>query len=540
MTDSNQPFHAGELEAQRRAGAGDVASWASGFIRDYLPEQHRKFHTSLPFLVVAAADPQGRPWVTLLEGPEGFVRSPDAKTLEIATQLNGGDPLAQSFADGAEIGVLGIELATRRRNRLSGRLRPKAGGLTLDVRQTFGNCPQYISEREWRHAAPAQDIDAQWSDELTLSQTARIRKADTFFIGTGYEAGDQRPSSGFDASHRGGPAGFVEVVDDRHLRIPDYPGNNFFNTIGNLLKDPRVGLLFIDFDTGGLLHITGRAEIEWEAGNADAQRMIHVTIDRIVDRPGASSLRWTAENSSLRPLAITDKIEETADITSFYLAATDGAPLDGFEAGQHLPIELQVPGQAGSTKRTYSLSGAPGDKHYRLSIKREPKGIASRFMHDVLQPGNVINARRPSGDFVIPCSQCPLILVSAGVGITPMLSMLHAVTTEKHNRSVWFVHVAKNEKTHAHQDEVDRLLRSQRNCNLLTFYSQSENGDIENQSFVRKGRVSAQALLDLDAGPDAHYMLCGPANFLSDIRTGLETSNVPSAQIHFETFGPAG
>ena len=144
------PFHAGELEAQTRAGVGNVAKWAGGFIRDFMPAQHRNFYTSLPFLVMSGSDLEGRTWITLVDGEEGFIQSPDVRSLTLNTKIDDQDPLAQSFSAGADVGVIGIEMATRRRNRFSGHVKKSDTGYSIDIRQTFGNCPQYIHEREWR------------------------------------------------------------------------------------------------------------------------------------------------------------------------------------------------------------------------------------------------------------------------------------------------------------------------------------------------------------------------------------------------------
>lgn len=266
--DLNQPFHAGELTAQARAGVGDVAAWAGGFIRDYLPQEHQAFHTSLPFLLVSGADATGQTWITLVEGPEGFARVPHPRLIELDTDIDPTDPLADAFQTGTQIGVLGIELASRRRNRFSGMMRAKDGNYSIDIEQTFGNCPQYIHERSWTRVTRTTTVQAQRTDALSDAQIALIGVADTMFIGSGHQGETGAASNGYDASHRGGAPGFVHVVDGTHLQIPDYVGNNFFNTIGNLVSNPRIGLLFVDFKTGGLLHVTGRADIDWAAQNA--------------------------------------------------------------------------------------------------------------------------------------------------------------------------------------------------------------------------------------------------------------------------------
>lgn len=543
LTEATNPFHAGEREAQARAGVGDVASWAAGFVRDHLPEQHRAFHTALPFLVLAGADEHGRVWTTLIEGADGFVRSPDPRRIALHATLQAADPLAAACAAGAEVGALGIDLATRRRNRFSGYLRPAGAGYLIDVRQTFGNCPQYIVERAWTRHAAGTPPPARLTDALSDRQRALVGAADTLFIGSGYLRPGGGAANGFDASHRGGAPGFVRVIDGTHLQIPDYPGNNYFNTIGNLVADPRVGLLFVDFETGGLLHVAGRATIDWQPRDGhdrQARRTINVAIDAVLDRPGAMALRWFRPAASARPLRLVRREVESASITSFHFAPVDGRPLAPFEAGQHLPVELRIPGQANPVGRTYSLSGSPAENGaYRLSVKREPLGLASRYLHDTLREGDLIEARAPAGDFVMPRDAAPLVLVSAGVGLTPMVAMLHAASAQ--GRRVWFVHGARNGRDHALRAEVERLVAQGRGAlRRRYFYSQPDSQEQAGRDFDRAGRITAADLLDLDAGDDAHYLLCGPSRFVADIRNGLDAAGVAAARIHVETFGPGG
>lgn len=546
---AENPFHDGELEAQSLAGMHDVAEWAGGFIRNHLPEQHREFHTSLPFLVIAGADNKGRTWVTIIDGEDGFIQSPNKYSILLDTQIDEQDPLKANFHDGIDIGVIGIELASRRRNRFSGYVQKVDDGYAIKIRQTFGNCPQYINERAWMRVEGNSPAQAKNSSVLSQSQRSIIEQADTMFIGSGnigpqQQSADDSPSRGYDASHRGGAAGFVKVMSAKQLQIPDYAGNNFFNTIGNLLVDSRIGLVFVDFETGSLLHISGRATIDWnpkDSHDSNALRMINVDIESIVERPKAVSLRWTKQDYLSRQYIITRREKEANDITSFYLTPSDDRELRPFEAGQHLPIEVQIPGQIGMSKRSYSLSGSANQKdYYRLSIKREYSGLVSNFFHDEIYEGAIIQASNPSGDFIIPCSQCPLVLVSAGVGITPLLSMLHAVLSEATPRPIWFVHGTRNGTEHAFRQEVEALMVHYPNAKSLIFYSQPNDEDVAAIDYDREGRITAKDLYELNAGSDAHYMLCGPSRFLTDIKFGLEASGVVADNIHFETFGPTG
>lgn len=257
-------FHAGERAVQARTGVAErMAQVGPRVFRDFMPDQHRELFEKLPFMLLGARDAQERPWATLLAGPPGFVRTPDAKTLRLAARLPEWDPLFAALSPGKAVGLLGIELATRRRNRANGLVSAHAPGeLVVDLLQSFGNCPKYINEREprWAGAAAAPAVE-RFGAELPEQASARVRAADTFFIATASPVGVL--DGGVDVSHRGGPAGFVQVDAGGALRVPDYPGNSFFNTFGNLALDARCGLLFPDFASGDVLMLTGRGEVEW-------------------------------------------------------------------------------------------------------------------------------------------------------------------------------------------------------------------------------------------------------------------------------------
>ena len=267
------PFHGGELEAQERAGGGSPG----GNIRDVVIEQHRVFFAQLPFVVVAGRDGDGWPLATILSGAPGFVSAPNPKTLVVATAADPLDPASPALVAGAPIGVLGIELATRRRNRANGVITAVGpDGLRLAVRQSFGNCPQYIHPRDGyrgpgRLGAPSrfQGLDA--------DARAAVARADTFFVASGND------TDGLDISHRGGPRGFVSIDGDT-LVVPDYSGNRYFNTLGNFLREPRAALVVPDFERGGLLHLQGTVAIEWEGPEVEklegAERLWRVKVDR--------------------------------------------------------------------------------------------------------------------------------------------------------------------------------------------------------------------------------------------------------------------
>lgn len=540
------PFHAGEQEVQERLGVGDIEDWARKVVRPFLPEQHREFHTSLPFLVAAAMDEQGRPWATLLTGPDGFITSPDPRSLVMDGVSLDGDPLSGSLSSGKHLGLLGIELADRRRNRINGRVRVGDDDrLIFDVDQSFGNCPQYIREREWTRVENDSAGSNEKFDRLTANQSEWIGGADTFFIASGYIGDGDSPTFGMDASHRGGEPGFVQVIDDKRIQFPDFAGNNHYNTLGNIVLNPKVGFLFVDFPTGSLLHLTGRASIDWEseavAKIPGARRIVTFEIDEIRERRSAVPLRWEESADFVRSLRLVEKVRESEDITSFVFEARDGAPLPMFEAGQYLPIELEVPGIDGPVSRTYSLSGPPSTERYRISVKREPKGIASRHLHDRVEVGAIIDARHPAGeDLMLPCAQCPVALISAGVGITPMMSLLHELAEEGGERPVWFIHGASDGARHVLSKETRDLADRRQAVTLHFAYSSPGDDDTLGRDFDSEGRIDGQLVTALVDAPDAHYLLCGPTEFMAGIQDALECNGVPPENIHTESFGPKG
>jgi ferredoxin-NADP reductase/predicted pyridoxine 5'-phosphate oxidase superfamily flavin-nucleotide-binding protein len=537
------PFHAGERQVQARLGVREIEDWARKVVRPVLPEEHRAFHTALPFLVAAARDARGRPWATLLAGDEGFVRSPDERTLTIDARPVAGDALEDALAPGADLGLLGIELATRRRNRVNGRVGAGGDALVFEVEQSFGNCPQYIHEREWRRVTPEPGAPRR-GRALDDAQRAWIAGADTFFVATGHRGEGESPTFGMDASHRGGDPGFVAVQSATTLVFPDYAGNNHFNTIGNLVLEPAAGLLFVDFESGSLLQLTGQAEVIWEGAELarfpGARRLVRVEIDEVLELPSALPLRWSDAGTGVRSLRLVEKVRESEDVTSFVLRARDDGPLPDFEAGQHLPIELEVPGRGAPVRRTYSLSNGPGRDSYRISVKREPMGLASRHLHDAVEVGAILEARAPAGEFVLGCTTCPVVLVSAGVGVTPMLSMLHHLTRANGGRAIAWAHGARDGAHHPLADEVRELAAHHGNVRSHIAYSRPRAEDVAGVHYDTAGRLDAATVAGLTAHRDAQFYLCGPVAFMAGLQEGLEALGVPGERIHSESFGPVG
>ena len=276
----DMPYHAGEIDVQTRLGVHErSAKMGRMMIRDHLIPQHREFYAHLNFLIIGAADDQGRVWASALGGAAGFLTTPDDRTLSVLTKPVEGDPLAEAIKTGADIGVLGLMPEYRRRNRMTGcigEVRPY--GFDINVLQSFGNCPQYIQARliaptGYRATPPEVEI----SDRFDANAVEQINQADALFIASAFRD-SEAATQGADASHRGGKPGFVKVLNDNSFVFPDFRGNNIYNTIGNIIKNPRTGFLFIDFQTGDLLTMTGEANVIWDGPDVDAfegaQRLI--------------------------------------------------------------------------------------------------------------------------------------------------------------------------------------------------------------------------------------------------------------------------
>jgi len=301
------PFHSGEQALQARAGARErIERVGRRVILDSMPDQHREFFAELPFVVVGAQDNRGRPWASLLTGAPGFMSSPDSRTLRIDARPGDGDPIGAGLRKGASVGLLGIQPETRRRNRLNGTVaEASAHGFVVRVTQSFGNCPQYIQARALALAADATRGPHGVRGEgalLTAEAVALARGSDTFFIATASPgAGGPDPAEGVDVSHRGGKPGFVRVSEEGGrsvLTSPDFAGNRFFNTLGNLHVDPRAGIVFVDFASGDLLSLTGEAEVIWDGPElmafAGAERLLRFRVSEGIWLENAVPFRWTA------------------------------------------------------------------------------------------------------------------------------------------------------------------------------------------------------------------------------------------------------
>ncbi len=286
-------YHAGELAVQARAGVQAEARSLGQAIGAIVAPTAQKFLQSQQLAIASTVDNDGRVWASLLTGQPGFVETIDERTVQIKALPIATDPLNQNLLLRNQIGLLIIDLATRRRLRINGEvIAYEDEGLLFHTDQSYFNCPKYIQSRSIERDVSHSSVQpvVQRFEALTQTQQHWITQTDTFFIASFH------PESGADASHRGGYPGFVQVFDANTLMFPDYSGNNMFNTLGNLLVNPNVGLLLIDFKQGHTLQLTGKAQIIWEDERltkfAGAERLVEFHIERVIETANATQLRW--------------------------------------------------------------------------------------------------------------------------------------------------------------------------------------------------------------------------------------------------------
>jgi predicted pyridoxine 5'-phosphate oxidase superfamily flavin-nucleotide-binding protein len=282
--------HEGEQTVQQRAHEGGPG-WGSPMFGPEIPLGFHPFLRAQHMLIIGAADDNGAVWSSILPGTPGFVQPVDDRTITIDALPAPGDPLRDAFRTERDIGVLALQPQTRRRIRANGTAKRDGDRLVMRTEQVLGNCPKYLQTR-----VPTTPEDAppagspHTGQELTDTQHRWIEEADTFFIAS------FSPEHGADSSHRGGMPGFVTVTGPRTLRWPDYTGNQFFMTLGNLHLHPACGLLFLDWQHGHTLQLSGTARIDWDPESAEAYpgalRVVEFTMDTVVQIDHASPLRW--------------------------------------------------------------------------------------------------------------------------------------------------------------------------------------------------------------------------------------------------------
>jgi uncharacterized protein len=289
--------------------------------------------------------------------------------------------------------------------------------------------------------------------------------------------------------------------------------------------------------------------ISQEKAKLEAE-LLQAKIKSIMDRRELEAKQVKLAWSGFRKFQVVSKVQETKDITSFYLAPHDGKELPGFLPGQFLTFQITLPGQSQPVIRCYSLSDSPyHPDRYRVSIKRvpaprdnpsAPPGLISNYFHDSLHEKDIVDVKAPSGHFYLPMTKkSPVVLLAGGVGITPVLSMLNAVTEMGSQREVWFFLGVRNKTEHVMKEHLEMVARENENVHLRIFYSAPAETDVLNEDYHVKGRVNVENFKPILPSSNFDFYICAPPPMVKDLRTDLADWGVPKKNIHFEAFGPA-
>ncbi|KST66805.1 pyridoxamine 5'-phosphate oxidase family protein [Mastigocoleus testarum] len=296
-------FHNGEIAVQTKVGVRSEAERLSGGIRNFINPAAEKFLPTQQLAIASSVDVEGRVWASLLLGEPGFVRVLNEKTAQVHPSFPINDLLYSNLQNNSQVGLLVIDLTNRRRLRLNGKAQVERKGIiNLEIQQVFFNCPKYIQVRHLETSTTESPSQSQILTKTALSNSDRdwISQADTFFIAS------FNPESGADASHRGGNRGFVQLMNNNKLIFPDYAGNNMFQTFGNFVKNPNSGILFVDFERGHTLQLTGKSQVIWDANNlsefSGAERLVEFDIQQVLEIRHATPWCWKfGEYSPVNP-----------------------------------------------------------------------------------------------------------------------------------------------------------------------------------------------------------------------------------------------
>ncbi|WP_342555426.1 NO-inducible flavohemoprotein [Paenibacillus sp. FSL R7-0652] len=277
----------------------------------------------------------------------------------------------------------------------------------------------------------------------------------------------------------------------------------------------------------------------------DAYQVIADAFIGIEQEMYSEAANQTGGWDGFRLFQVAKKVQESEVITSFYLLPEDGKSISSYQPGQYISIRMQVPGQQFTQIRQYTLSDAPGKPYYRISVKREsgapdrPDGVISNYLHDHITEGSLVELSAPAGDFTLDMEdQRPIVLVSGGVGLTPMISMLNALTESGDQRPVTFLHASPNGQAHAFRDHVNRLAQEHTHLMVHFCYTAPSDADLQNEFVYRQGYMDAAWLRQVIQEPDANYYLCGSAAFMRSVYAELLSIGAASDRIHYEFFGP--
>jgi ferredoxin-NADP reductase/predicted pyridoxine 5'-phosphate oxidase superfamily flavin-nucleotide-binding protein len=541
------PFHSGELTVQALANEADIAQRNGTVVSKHIIKGALSFIGQQSMTVVSSTDENNQIWTSVLFGEPGFIKAQDDQHIlidrkKIIQQPN--DPLWRNIEHNSQVGLVIIELSTRRRLRVNGNISLLSNGqYEVTVAQAYPNCPKYIQRRQPNLSAGVLTYNApmpKFGSELTSEQLTLITDSDSFFVGSGVTDHHN------DASYRGGDPGFVSIVNNRQLLIPDYKGNSMFNTLGNFESNEHTGLVFIDFESNKLLQLTGTAKVLWDQVDdanitGGTKRYWHFNVTRWQETALPPALNWTFfEYSPHNPkplvseellLVVSDITQKSDRIKALKLTAKDGGILPAFEPGSHLPVEIEL-----STKNTalrhYSITSSSHDnRFYEIAVQQEKHGSGgSNYMHEQLSLGQIINAKSPVNAFSLSSPGKHHILIAGGIGITPILSMLRHLSQK--NESYELHYSVKTDNDLAFKAEIVKLAGN--NAHFYVTKGKSTEGNSTHKSLPT--RLDINSLFN-ERNKSSHVYVCGPIKMIEAVKDTADENNWQANRIHFESFG---
>eukprot|EP00929_Paragymnodinium_shiwhaense_P073929 TRINITY_DN37795_c0_g1_i3.p1 TRINITY_DN37795_c0_g1~~TRINITY_DN37795_c0_g1_i3.p1 ORF type:complete len:621 (-),score=117.33 TRINITY_DN37795_c0_g1_i3:453-2315(-) len=608
-------MHWGELEVQKRRKAPkQVSQQFKHIVEDEMPPQHSDFFEGLDYFAISTMDTQGRPWATILSGKQGsFISAVSATELSISCSMPSADPLLQCLVEHNKLGQsdlvaagLGLDFTNRRRNKVAGvivkaEVVPGQTSSQVNVRmitnESLGNCPKYITVRslEFVASTPEERSKVLSSDNVLLHDAAKeiIRQASTVFLATKHIDAEGSTESDAGLNHRGGPRGFVRSYDEggeSFIVLPDYSGNRFYQSLGNVQSDRMAGIVFPNFHTGDMLHVTGQAENLFDE---EAQQLMpritlltrirvtgFVLIQKGLNLALRSAEQFSPYNPPVRFLAtelqemgkaayiVAEADDRPSTATLFgrrRISSTISAftfkldrPLKGYVPGAYIILDfaskIEVPYMHMNESapklvnddlvRTWTISAVDPEapEQVTCTIKRVADGTITRLLHSIEDPSQVqlmVNMVGSGGEFSCFRSDSvssKMLWIAGGIGITPFLAMLGGLREKQVNTDIVFLFACRDEDNLLLKDI--KTLAAGVHLRGMVFQS-SGSGEVGGLSGDWQMHLRRLEDSDLKAVADLserEVFVCGPASLEAAVSKWLLAEGVDSSRIHNEKF----
>uniref|UniRef100_A0A7S3ECE9 FAD-binding FR-type domain-containing protein n=2 Tax=Rhodosorus marinus TaxID=101924 RepID=A0A7S3ECE9_9RHOD len=559
-------FHEGELIAQGKDGTRRVATKLLPHLGTSIDVAagRDEFFRERRVVYASSMDEDGYPWVSEVTGPAGFLDAPDEHTAILSgkqTSFLPEDPILTHFRTCSDrrMSIMVMDFEKRIRYRANGNLKVPAldMDLVLDVAEGIPGCPKYIQRRRIVGERQCMEKPATRGETLSVEAIEVIEKSNTTFLGT------VNPTGHCDLSHRGGFPGFVVVNSGVELVIPEYGGNGLFTTLGNLELCSRAGLIFVDYEgTGNVVQVVGDAFPEWENAEYEgAGRLIRFHVKEFILHHGASRYKWEMiDYSDFNPahgrargedlpmqgkglfpmdmvLVDSEAMNESGTTKRFTLWGNQLIP---YTPGQYATFTLSLP-SGKKLERSWTITSVPtasaGDHKMEITVKHLKGGEASTYLHEAegFPHVQLIAVGGELSPYLSGVPELPkqVILISAGIGITPMMAIARSLRDT--DVEVTFIHSERHEKDRAFADELSRLKVSDGKFKLATTVTDPEEPI---KPGVVRGRITRELLqskLTLE-NHDYQAYICGPGKFIGDVCEFLSQLNVQASRIHTEEF----